>query len=77
MPNYANAEGGVFFFTVTLVDHSSNLLFNEIDRLRRVYRAVQERHPLKRSPFAFCPTTSMLSGHCRNAGYWKPTGAET
>jgi putative transposase len=49
MPNYrrANAEGGVFFFTVTVADRSSNLLVEEIDRLRRVYRAVQERRPFE------------------------------
>ena len=45
MPNYrrANFAGGTFFFTVVLADRSSNLLTEEIDRLRQVYRAVQER----------------------------------
>src|SRR6516225_4534275 len=46
MPNYrrANFKGGTFFFTVVLSDRTSDLLIEEIDRLRRVYRAVQERH---------------------------------
>jgi putative transposase len=49
MPNYrrANANGGVFFFTVALADRSSNLLTKEIDRLRAVYRAVQLRRPFE------------------------------
>lgn len=49
MPNYrrANVEGGVFFFTVVLVDRSRDLLIKEIDRLRRVYRAVQKRWPFE------------------------------
>jgi len=49
MPNYrrANIKGGVFFFTVVLADRSSNLLIEEIDRLRRAYRSVQERRPFE------------------------------
>ena len=42
-----NAEGGVFFFTVVLADRSSNLLIEEIDRLRRMYREVQNRRPFE------------------------------
>jgi putative transposase len=47
MPNYrrANIRGGAFFFTVTLADRSSKLLVEEIDRLRRAYRTVQEQRP--------------------------------
>ena len=47
MSRYRRAaiEGGTFFFTVTLADRSSDLLVKEIERLRRVYRAVQERRP--------------------------------
>jgi putative transposase len=49
MPHYrrANIKGGVFFFTVVLADRSSNLLIADIDRLRRVYRAVQARRPFE------------------------------
>ena len=49
MPNYrrANVKGGLFFFTVALADRSSNLLIEEIDRLRRAYRTVQERRPFE------------------------------
>jgi putative transposase len=37
-------DGGVFFFTVTLADRSSDLLVRQIDRLRRIYRSVQDRY---------------------------------
>jgi putative transposase len=49
MPNYRRADikGGAFFFTVVLADRSSNLLIEEIDRLRRAYRTVQERRPFE------------------------------
>jgi len=49
MPDYRRArfDGGVYFFTVVLADRSSALLFSEIDRLRRAYRMVQDRHPFE------------------------------
>jgi putative transposase len=40
-------DGGVFFFTVTLGDRSSDLLVREVDRLRRIYKSVQERLPFE------------------------------
>ncbi|HEY7246724.1 MAG TPA: transposase [Xanthobacteraceae bacterium] len=43
----ANIQGGVFFFTVTLADRSSDLLIRHIDRLRRIYMSVQRRHPFQ------------------------------
>ena len=43
----AKIEGGVFFFTVTLADRSSDLLIQQIDRLRRVYSSAQERNPFE------------------------------
>jgi putative transposase len=43
----AHIEGGVFFFTVTLVDRSSKLLVSEIDRFRSVYAAVKKEHPFE------------------------------
>jgi putative transposase len=43
----ANVSGGIFFFTVVLADRSSRLLVEEIDRLREVYRTVQERRPFE------------------------------
>ena len=43
----ASIDGGIFFFTVTLADRSSDLLVRHIDRLRRVYALVQQRHPFK------------------------------
>jgi len=47
MPRYVRAKGSVLFFTVVLADRSSNLLVNQIDRLRRVYRTVQQRRPFE------------------------------
>jgi REP-associated tyrosine transposase len=43
----AYVEGGVFFFTVTLADRSSDILVRHIDRLRRIYMSVQERYPFE------------------------------
>jgi putative transposase len=45
MPNYrrVDSKGGIFFFTVVLADRTSNLLIEEIDRLRQAYRAIQAR----------------------------------
>src|SRR5271170_4366263 len=49
MPQYrrASLEGSVFFFTVVLADRPSDLLLNEIDRFRRIYRNVEQRHPFE------------------------------
>jgi putative transposase len=49
MPNYrrTSISGGTFFFTVALADRSSTLLIEEVDRLRRIYRTVQERRPFE------------------------------
>src|ERR1700732_2231017 len=47
MPQYRRAkiEGSVFFFTVVLAERPSNLLFEKIDRFRRIYRTIQQRRP--------------------------------
>jgi putative transposase len=47
MPQYIRAKGSVFFFTVVLAERSSNLLVDRIDRLRKVYRTVQQRQPFE------------------------------
>jgi putative transposase len=49
MTRYRRAliDGGVFFFTVTLSDRSSNLLVREIDRLRSAYAAVKNKYPFE------------------------------
>jgi putative transposase len=49
MPRYlrAHIKGGVFFFTLTLADRSSDVLVRHIDRLRRIYASVQKRHPFE------------------------------
>jgi REP-associated tyrosine transposase len=47
MPRYVRAKGHVFFFTVVLADRSSNLLVDQIDRLRKVYRTVQQHRPFE------------------------------
>ena len=43
----AKIDGGVFFFTVTLADRSSDLLLRHVDRLRRIYMSVQQRYPFE------------------------------
>jgi putative transposase len=43
----AKVEGGVFFFTVTLADRSSDLLVRHVDHLRKVYASVQEWYPFE------------------------------
>src|SRR5713101_2732152 len=45
----AYVEGGVFFFTVTLANRSSDILVRhiDIDRPRRTYMSVQERYPFQ------------------------------
>jgi putative transposase len=49
MPQYRRAKikGSIFFFTVVLAERRSDLLVDEIDRLRRVYRLVQQRRPFE------------------------------
>lgn len=49
MPKYLRAKikGSVFFFTVVLADRRSNLLVDQIDRLRSVYRTVQQNRPFE------------------------------
>jgi putative transposase len=49
MPQYLRAkiEGGMFFFTVTLADRSSDLLLRHIEHLRKVYRTVERRYPFE------------------------------
>src|SRR2546421_410902 len=43
----AKIEGGVFFFTLTLADRSSDLLVRHIDRLRRMYMSIEKRRPFE------------------------------
>ena len=49
MPQYrrVRAEGSVCFFTVVLAERPSNLLVDQIDRLRQVYRTIQQRRPFE------------------------------
>src|ERR1700730_5562210 len=49
MPRYVRAKikGSIFFFTVALSERSSNLLVEQVDRLRRVYRSVQQVRPFE------------------------------
>jgi|SRR5580704_6792277 putative transposase len=51
----AKIEGGIFFFTVALADRSSDLLVQEIDRLRRSYKAMQERLPVETAAICILP----------------------
>ena len=41
----AKIEGGTFFFTLTLMNRSSDVLVREIERLREAYRLTQKRNP--------------------------------
>jgi putative transposase len=49
MPQYIRAKfkGSVFFFTVVLAERPSNLLIEEINRLRKSYRTVQGSLPFE------------------------------
>jgi putative transposase len=40
-------DGGIFFFTVTLEDRSSDLLVREIDLLRKVYSDISKKYPFE------------------------------
>jgi putative transposase len=48
-------DGGLYFFTVTLADRSSDLLIRHIDRLRRVYASVQNRYPFETVAICILP----------------------
>jgi putative transposase len=37
--------GAIYFFTINLKDRKSNLLVNEIDKLRNAFRTVKGKHP--------------------------------
>src|SRR3984893_8970980 len=43
----ARDQGSVFFFTVVLAERPSNLLVDQVDRLRQVYRTSQRRRPFE------------------------------
>jgi putative transposase len=49
MPQYrrVRAERSIFFFKVVLAERPSNLLVDRIDRLRQIYRTIQQRPPLE------------------------------
>lgn len=57
MPNYRRATiaGGTFFFTLTLADRLSDLLVQEIDRLRHVYSNVQQCRPFETLAICILP----------------------
>jgi putative transposase len=41
----SNAEGGTYFFTLTLADRRSDLLVQHIDKLRAIFSDVKAAHP--------------------------------
>jgi putative transposase len=57
MPQYRRAkmDGSTFFFTVVLADRSSDLLVDQIDRLRQAYRAVRESRPFETIAICILP----------------------
>ena len=55
MPRYVRAKGSIFFFTVVLAQRPSNLLIDEISRLRHIYKTVQQRHPFETIAICILP----------------------
>jgi putative transposase len=55
MPQYVRAKGTVFFFTVVLAQRPNSLLIDEINRLRHIYRIVQQRHPFETIAICILP----------------------
>jgi putative transposase len=55
MPQYRRARGNAFFFTVVLADRSSTLLVDQVDRLRLIYRTVQQRRPFEKAAICILP----------------------
>jgi putative transposase len=51
----AKIDGGLFFFTLTLADRSSNLLVRQIERLRRAYKTTQRRLPFETIAICILP----------------------
>jgi putative transposase len=48
-------DGGIFFFTVTVIDRSNGLLVRQIYRLRRIYASVQKRYPFETVAICILP----------------------
>ena len=48
-------EGGIYFFTVTLADRSSDLLVRYIDRLRHAYDVARRRFPFDTNAICILP----------------------
>ena len=61
----AKFEGGVFFFTVTLADRSSDLLVVHVDRLRRIYGSVQRHLPFETIAICVLPDHLHAIWNCR------------
>ena len=51
----ATFKGSVFFVTVVRAERPGNLLFEEIERLRQSYRAVQQRRPFETIAICILP----------------------
>jgi putative transposase len=58
----AKIEGGVFFFTATVSDRSSDILVRQIDRQRRVYVSVKKSYPFE--TIAICILPDHLHAVC-------------
>src|SRR4051812_47213761 len=57
MPQYRRSriEGSVYFFTVALADRKQRLLVDEIELLRKSYRAAQQRLPFETLAICILP----------------------
>ena len=55
MPQYVRAKGSTFFFTVVLAQRPNSLLIDEINRIRHIYKIVQQRHPFETIAICILP----------------------
>ena len=57
MPNYRriHVPGGIYFFTVNLLDRRKSLLIDHIDALRNAFRETQVARPFKIHAVAVMP----------------------
>jgi putative transposase len=57
MPNYRRrrVDGGVYFFTVNLLDRRRSLLVDHIENLRTAFRSAKEEHPFHINAIVILP----------------------
>ncbi len=77
MPNYRRIRvpGGIYFFTVNLLDRRKSLLIDHIDALRNAFRETQAARPFKIHTLAVMPEHlhclwQLPEGDSNNASRW-------